>query len=160
MQPPSHTNTVLNRVAIPPVAEDHMAAHARVPWAQGLWILCNRCGHAFPDDDPNHDQSFADIKKDTPTSKGAIRGALAADNRDSDTGREAVTDAARHPAAFSVRVQRLCAARIAIPDAQRPTVRMMCYATQWADARAKQVHALLCYIWSTLEYMQVGYISG
>ena len=65
-----------------------------------------------------------------------------------------------HEAACSVLMKIVCAARMARPDLQRPTVRLSAYVTKWNRFRDKQLHRLICDIWSTLDYMQEGHIAG
>ena len=36
---------------------------------------------------------------------------------------------------------------------------MLCYVTKWRPYRGKHIHRLVCYIWSTLDYMQEGHIA-
>lgn len=64
-----------------------------------------------------------------------------------------------HEAVCSVLMQILYAARMARPDLQRPTVRLSSYVTKWNSVRDKQLHRLICYMWSTLDYMQEGDIA-
>lgn len=54
----------------------------------------------------------------------------------------------------------LYAARMTHPALQRPTVRLSSCVTKWNSFRDTQLHGLVCYIWSTLDYMQEGHIAG
>ena len=53
----------LKKVATPFVEEDQLLARAKAPCAQGPCILCEWCGHTFPDDEKCKYACYADIKK-------------------------------------------------------------------------------------------------
>lgn len=65
-----------------------------------------------------------------------------------------------HKAASSVLVQLRYAARMTRLDLLRPTTRRVSYDTKWTPYRDKQLYRLVCDSWSTLDYMQGGYISS
>lgn len=139
------------------------------------------CGHTFPDNAKCRYANYTEIKKEKLKSKANVSSASAADKGSygkkakvssvsaTDKGSAEVTDEDQraledkgmlHEAACSVLMKILYAARMARPDLQRPTVRLTSYVTKWNSFRDKQLHRLICYIWSTLDYMQEGYIAG
>ena len=113
----------MHKVKTPCVEEDQMAARAKAPCARGPRILCDGCGHPLPDKDTYRYNSLAEVRKDTPKPESCASCVRAADRSFSETEVEEVTKVALHEALCSVRMEILSAARLAIPDLQRPTVR-------------------------------------
>lgn len=93
---------------------------------------------------------------DLKTSKDMV-GSDSAAGHDLDTSPE--DKGMLHEADCSVLMKILYAARMARPDLRRPTVRLSSYVTKWNSFRDTPLHRLICYIWSTLDYMQEGHIA-
>ena len=160
-------NATLKRVATPVVEEDQLAARSKAPCASGPCIRCEWCGHTFPDNERCKYASYTDVKRERQLKinvgrvsaadevsdvNAKVCGVSAADEAPEDKGM-------LHEAACSVLMKILYAARMARPDLQRPTVRLTSYVTKWNSFRDKQLHGLICYIWSTLNFMQEGHIA-
>ena len=50
-------------------------------------------------------------------------------------------------------------ARMARYDLLRPTCRLACDISKWTEENDKQLHRLICYMHSTADYCQVGWIG-
>ena len=64
---------------------------------------------------------------------------------------------AQHAASILMKI--LYMARMARYDLLRPTCRLACDISKWTEENDKQLHRLICYMHSTAEYCQVGWIG-
>lgn len=152
----------LTKVASPFVDADHAVAVARTPVANGPCIECEWCGHTFPDsDDCKRETGGAAKQNQVAARKGANTnhasnngsgGESAADGDDEDTA----TKGTMPKAVSSVLMKILYVARMARPDALRPTSRLASYVTKWSPCRHIQLHRLVCYNSITLDNIQDG----
>lgn len=135
--------------------------------ATGFVVDCNWSDHSVLDSDDGKHASYGLVKNKNAVAKNNAT-LNNETNYNTDSGEESAVgrgdeDArvkgAMHKAASSVLMQVLYASRMARPDLLHPTSRLASYVTKWTPYRDTPLHRLVCYLWSTLDYLQEGYIS-
>lgn len=154
----------LKKVVTPCVDEDQTLTKAKMPFTGGPCVLCEWCGHTYPNSDDCKYHMYDAVKKKHAAAKTQSLGSgceyTTGSGGESETEDTEVVDKdTLHQAASAVLMKTRYAARTAIPDLLRPTLRLASYVTKWTPYRNMKLHHLDCYIWSTIDYMQESYVA-
>ena len=130
----------LSKVPTPFLQEDHADNPAAMPCAEGSAVECPWCKHSFPKDSAKPPAPRRAKSKPNATDPGGNTGKL-------------------QPLAASVLMKIMYAARMARFDLLRAVSRLACYITKWDVKCDKALHRLICYIHSSYDYRQCGWVG-